>query len=314
VLAGRERATGWQSNEAGAGPALVAYTSSQAHSSVEKAARVAGIGSDRLRMIDVDDAYAMRPELLDEAIRNDLAAGLQPCFVNATVGTTSTTAMDPVRAIGEICRRHGVWYHVDAAWAGSAAACPELRHLQDGLELADSYVVNPHKWLLTGLDLSAFYVADREALIRTLSLLPEYLRNLASESGEVIDYRDWHVPLGRRFRALKLWFVIRHYGVTGLRAMIREHVRLGQDLASWVEVHPDFELAAPVPLNLVCFRHTAGDEASQAIMDRVNASGDAYLTHTRLDGRLVLRVNVGQAHTEERHVRALWDLISGEKR
>ncbi len=170
---------------------------------------------------------------------------------------------------------------------------------------------NPHKWLLVGLHCSAFYVADRAGYLRTLSLLPEYLRNEASESGAVIDYRDWHVPLGRRFRALKLWFVIRHYGVEGLRALIREHVRLGQLFASWVEEHPDLELAAPAPLNLVCFRHRGGDDATEAILERVNATGRAYLTHTRLDGRYVIRVNVGQSHTEERHVRALWELVRG---
>ncbi len=310
VLAARERAMGYRGNEAGVSDRLTAYTSAHAHSSIEKAVRIAGIGSERLRLVDVDRGYAMVPEALDAAIRADLDAGLVPAFVNATVGTTSSLAMDPVRDIGEICRAHGVWYHVDAAWAGSAAVCPEFRHLQDGLELADSYVVNPHKWLLVGLHCSAFYVADRAGYLRTLSLLPEYLRNEASESGAVIDYRDWHVALGRRFRALKMWFVIRHYGVAGLQAMIREHVRLGQLLASWVEEHPDFELAAPAPLNLVCFRHRDGDDATEAIVERVNATGRAYVTHTRLDGRYVIRANIGQAHTEERHVRALWDLVT----
>ncbi len=310
VLAGRERALGHSGNEAGIGDRLVAYTSAHAHSSVEKAVRIAGIGSARLRHVDVDAGYAMVPEALDAAIRADVAAGLVPAFVNATVGTTSSLAMDPVRPIGEICREHGVWYHVDAAWAGSAAVCPEFRHLQDGLELADSYVVNPHKWLLVGLHFSAFFVADRAEYLRTLSLLPEYLRNEASASGAVIDYRDWHVALGRRFRALKAWFVIRHYGVAGLQAMIREHVRLGRLLAAWIEEHPSFELVAPVPLNLVCFRHVDGDAASEAVVERVNATGRAYLTHTKLDGRYVIRVNVGQAHTEERHVGRLWDLLT----
>ncbi len=310
VLAGRERATGYLGNEQGVAADVVAYTSTQAHSSVEKAVRIAGIGSDRLRLVDVDDGYAMRPDALAAAMQADVDAGLRPAFVNATVGTTSSLAMDPIRAVGEICRRYGAWYHVDAAWAGTAALCPEFRHLQDGLDLADSYVVNPHKWLMSGVDLSAFYVSDRVALLRTLSLLPEYLRNEATASGEVIDYRDWGVPLGRRFRALKLWFVIRHYGAEGLRHLIREHVRLGQELAGWVDDHPEFELAAPVPLNLVCFRHVDGDDASRAIMDRVNASGEAYLSHTKLDDRLVLRINVGQTYTEERHVRRVWELVT----
>ena len=309
LLAARERATGFVSNREGVDPRLVAYTSTQAHSSMEKAIRVVGIGSDRLRMIDVDDTFAMRPEALDAAIRADLEAGLIPAFVSATVGTTSSTAIDPLRAIGEICRRHGVWLHVDAALAGTAALLPEMRWIHDGLELADSYVFNPHKWMLTNFDCTAFFVADRSVLIRTLSILPEYLRNQASESGEVFDYRDWHVPLGRRFRALKLWFVIRHYGVEGLQAIVREHLRLAEVFAAWIADDPDFEPAAPVPLNLVCFRHLGGDERNEAIMNRLNASGRLFLTHTRLDGKFTLRMSIGQTHTEERHVRRAWELI-----
>ncbi len=310
VVAARERATSLASNSAGLRGPLTSYASSHAHSSVDKAVRIAGLGSDHLRKIDVDAGYAMRPAALDAAIAADKAAGLTPCVVTATVGTTSSLAMDPVRAVGEVCRRHGVWLHVDAAWAGTAALCPEHRHFLDGLELADSYVFNPHKWMLVNVECSAFYVADRRHLIDTMSVLPEYLRNPATESGEVFDYRDWHVPLGRRFRALKVWMVIRHYGVAGLRAMVREHVRLGQELARWVREHPDFELAAPAHLNLVCFRHRGGDEASAAVLEEINASGRAYLTHTRLDDRYVIRVNVGQSYTEERHVRALWEQVT----
>ncbi|HDL50160.1 MAG TPA: aspartate aminotransferase family protein, partial [Actinobacteria bacterium] len=305
----RERTTGFVSNREGVDPRLAAYTSTQAHSSLEKAIRVAGIGSDRLRTIDVDDTFAMIPEALDAAIRADLDAGLIPTFVSATVGTTSSTAIDPLRAIGEICHRHGVWLHVDAALAGTAALLPEMRWIHDGLELADSYVFNPHKWMLTNFDCTAFFVADRSVLIRTLSILPEYLRNKASESGEVFDYRDWHLPLGRRFRALKLWFVIRHYGVEGLQAIVREHLRLAQEFAGWVVDDPEFELAAPVPLNLICFRHRGGDERNEAIMNRLNASGRLFLTHTRLDGKFTLRMSIGQTHTEERHVRRAWELI-----
>ncbi len=213
VLAGRERATGFASNLAGCDGRLVAYTSSQAHSSVEKAVKIAGIGSQQLRLIAVDENFAMRPEVLAQQIEADRAAGLLPCFVCATVGTTSSNAMDPVRAIGAICRAEGVWLHVDAAMSGTAALCPEFRHLQDGLELADSYAFNPHKWMFTNFDCDCFWVADRAALIKTLSILPEYLKNQATESGAVFDYRDWHIQLGRRFRSLKLWFVIRHYGV-----------------------------------------------------------------------------------------------------
>jgi aromatic-L-amino-acid decarboxylase len=228
------------------------------------------------------------------------------------VGTTSSNAIDPVRAIGEICRQHGVWLHVDAAMAGNAALCPEFRHFQDGLELADSYCFNPHKWMFTNFDCDAFYVADRKALINTLSILPEYLRNKATESGEVIDYRDWHIPLGRRFRSLKLWFVIRHYGVEGLRHHMRRHVELAHQFADWVSDDARFELAAPVPLNLVCFRHRDGDEFNQKLMDRLNRSGDLYLTHTRLNNRLTLRLCVGQTQTEERHVKKAWDKICSE--
>ena len=309
IIAARERATEGAVNHTGNLGNLIAYTSDQAHSSIEKGIRIAGIGSDNLRSIEVDDAFAMRPAALDQAIQEDLAAGGKPFFVCATVGTTSSTAIDPVRAIGEICRRHRIWLHVDAALAGTAALLPEMRWLHEGVELADSYVFNPHKWMLTNFDCSAFYVADRAALIGALSVLPEYLRNEASASGAVIDYRDWQIPLGRRFRALKLWFVIRHYGVEGLQAFVREHLRLTGLLASWVQDSPNFELAAPTPINLVCFRHLAGDDVNQRIMDDLNASGDLYLSHTRLDGKLTLRLAIGQTHTNERHVRRAWELI-----
>jgi aromatic-L-amino-acid/L-tryptophan decarboxylase len=309
LLSARERATGYAANHRGCDGTLIAYASNQVHSSVEKAVRVAGLGSDNLRLIDVDEAFAMRPDLLERAILADLAAGLKPCYAVATVGTTSSNAMDPLRPIGEICRRYGVWLHVDGAQAGTAAVCPELRHIQGGLELADSYCFDPHKWMFTNFDCDCFFVADREPLIRTLSILPEYLRNQASESGAVIDYRDWQIPLGRRFRALKLWMVIRHYGAEGLQHHVRRHVELGQELASWVRADPRFEVVAPVPLNLVCFKHRQGDAATQAVMDHVNGSGRAFLSHTRLRDELVLRVCVGQSQTEARHVRALWELI-----
>ncbi len=309
LLAARERATGLTSNARGCRQPLSAYTSSQAHSSLEKAVRIAGLGSEQLRLVGVDAAWAMSPAALERQIEADLEGGLLPCFAMATVGTTSSTAMDPVRAVGEICRRHGIWLHVDAAMSGTAALCPELRHLQDGLELADSYCFNPHKWMFTNFDCDCFWVADRAALVSALSVLPEYLRNRATESGAVIDYRDWQIPLGRRFRALKLWLVIRHYGVEGLRFHVRRHVELARRFAAWVDADPDFELAAPVPLNLVCFRHRGGDAVNQAIMDRLNASGKLYLTHTRLGDRLVLRLSIGQAHTEARHVERAWRRI-----
>jgi len=309
LVAARERATAGRSNLIGADGSLVAYTSTQAHSSVEKGTRIAGLGSDNLRHIDVDDRQAMRPDRLAEAIRSDVAAGRRPCFVCATVGTTSSTAVDPIREIGGICRMHGLWFHVDGAMAGTAAICPEFRHLHDGLELADSYCFNPHKWMFTNFDCDCFFVADRASLIRAFTILPEYLRNQPTESGAVIDYRDWQVPLGRRFRALKLWFVIRSFGVQGLQDRIRQHVQWARDLAGWIREDPRFELAAPLTLALVCFRHRGGDAVNQQIIDTLNASGKLCLTHTRLDGKLVIRFSIGQARSQRRHIERAWQLI-----
>lgn len=312
LLAARERATHFASNRRGCDGKLVAYASTQAHSSIEKAVQIAGLGGDNLRLIAVDQNFAMQSDALARQIAEDRRAGLVPCFVCATVGTTSSNAVDPVAEIGRICREHNLWLHVDAAMSGTAALCPEFRHIHNGLEFADSYCFNAHKWMFTNFDCDCFYVADRASLIQTFTLLPEYLRNQATESGAVIDYRDWQIPLGRRFRALKLWFVIRHYGVEGLQHHVREHVRLAQEFAEWIRSDDRFELAAPVPLNLVCFRHKAGDEANQALMDRLNRSGDLYLTHTRLNGRLTLRLCVGQTNTQARHVKRAWERIREE--
>jgi len=309
ILAARERATGGQGNLAGGDGRLAAYASPQAHSSIEKGVRIAGIGSNNLRLIEVDEKCAMRPERLAEAIAADRAAGRRPCFVCATVGTTSSTAIDPLPAIGRICRDQGVWLHVDGALGGTAALCPEFRWIHDGLELADSYCFNPHKWMFTNFDCDCFFVADRGQLIRALSILPEYLKNQATQSGSVIDYRDWQVPLGRRFRALKLWLVIRWFGVEGLRQRIREHIALAREFADWVQQDPQFELAAPVTLNLVCFRHRDREPVTQRIMDTLNASGRIFLTHTRLDGKLTLRISIGQTSTQRRHVQRAWHLI-----
>jgi aromatic-L-amino-acid decarboxylase len=309
LLAARERATNYATNERGCDGRLVAYTSTQAHSSIEKAAKIAGIGSANLRAIEVDENFAMRTDALAAQIGHDQAAGKIPFFVCATIGTTSSNAIDPVRAIAAICCEHSIWLHVDAAMSGTAALCPEFRWTHDGVELADSYCFNPHKWMFTNFDCDCFYVRDRATLIRPLSVLPEFLRNRATESGAVIDYRDWQIPLGRRFRALKLWFVIRHYGVEGLRHHVRQHVELAQQFASWVRADECFELAAPTPLNLVCFRHRGGDSANQRIMDRLNSSGEMYLTHTRLNDRLTLRMSIGQCQTELRHIERAWQRI-----
>ena len=309
LLAARERATGFASNDHGCDGKLAAYTSPHAHSSVEKAMKVAGLGRLQLRMVEVDDKFALRPDSLARQVEADRAAGLTPCFVSATVGTTSSNAFDPLPEIGQICHQHKLWFHVDGAMCGTAALCPEFRWIHHGLELADSYAFNPHKWMFTNFDCDCFYVADRVALIKTLSVLPEYLRNKATESGAVFDYRDWQIPLGRRFRALKLWFVLRHYGAEGLRHHIRRHVELAQAFASWVRNSDQFEIVAPAPLNLVCFAHRSGNEFNQRLLERLNETGRIYLTHTILNKRYTLRFCVGQTHTDEVHVKSAWQLI-----
>ena len=307
LLAARWRA-------AGDGPFdhLRAYTSTQAHSSVEKAVRIAGLRPEQLRVVEVDEDFAVRPDALRAAMAEDRAAGLVPFFVVATVGTTSSTALDPVAAVADACAAHDAWLHVDAAHAGSALVCPELRWIAEGTEGADSFCMNPHKWLFTTFDCDCFWVADRSALIGALSVLPEYLRNAASKSGAVVDYRDWQVPLGRRFRSLKLWFVLRAYGAEGLRHHVREHVALTQALAQRIEGHPRLEVVAPHPLNLVCFRHRDGDAATEALLAALNASGRVLLTHTRLADRFVIRASIGAQATEARHVDALWSLIEAQ--
>ena len=309
ILAARERSTQLASNRSGCDGRLTAYCSTQTHSSIEKGVKIAGMGGDNLRVIEVDENFAMQPEALARRIAADRQAGLIPSFVCATVGTTSSVAVDPLPAIGRICREHGVWLHVDAAMSGPAALCPEFRWIHDGVEFADSYCFDPHKWMFTTFDCDCFYVADRAHLIQTLSVLPEYLKNKATESGAVIDYRDWHIQLGRRFRALKLWFVIRHYGVQGLQHHFRENIRLAQEFAGWVREDPRFEIAAPALINLVCFRLRSGDADNQKLLDRLNQSGRMYLTHTRLNDKLTLRFHVGQSSTEARHVEQAWQWI-----
>jgi aromatic-L-amino-acid decarboxylase len=314
VLAALHRASGGRTEREGVATGQYAvYTSEQSHSSVEKACRIAGLGSDAMRKIDVDTrTHAARPEHLRRLVEADLAEGIVPACVVASVGATGTGAVDPVAELAAIAREARAWVHVDAAWAGVAAVAPELRWLGDGLEYADSYCTNPHKWLLTNFDCDAFWVADRSALVAALSILPEYLRNSASESGVVVDYRDWQVPLGRRFRALKLWAVIRWYGAEGLRAHVRKHVAFAGEFASWVAADDRFEIVAPHPLALVTFRLRAGDEATRALLDRVNASGQMYLTHTVVDGRVALRMAIGATLTERRHVEAAWAQLSAD--
>ena len=317
LLAARERATQFASNQRGTEDRkLIAYTSSQAHSSVEKAMMIAGLGRENLRLIDAPHAcaFALDPTQLHRAIEADTRAGATPFFIAATIGTTSSNAIDPVRSIGELIRdqfpTQGMWLHVDAAMSGTAAICPEFRWIHDGIEFADSYCFNPHKWMFTNFDCDCFYIADRNALIKTLSVLPEYLKNKATESGAVFDYRDWQIPLGRRFRALKLWFVIRHYGIEGLQHHIREHVKLAHEFAQWVRDDDQFELVVDPPLNLVCFRlRNGGDEANQRLLDRLNAPGKMFLTHTKLDGTFTLRMSIGGTYTQREHVRRAWNFI-----
>ncbi len=310
LLAARERATGYASNRSGADGCMTVYASREAHSSVEKAMMIAGFGTENLRLVEVGENYSMRADLLDRAIQEDVAQGKRPTAVVATIGSTSSGAIDPVRAIGSICRQRQLWLHVDAAMYGTAALCPEFRHLFDGLEEADSFCFNPHKWMFVNFDCDCFYVADRGALIRTLSVLPEYLKNRATESGAVFDYRDWQVPLGRRFRALKLWFVIRYFGVEGLRSAVRRHVELTRQFVEWVDLSDEWERVAPTPLNLVCLRHRGGDESTEALLEQVNQRGRYYLTHTRLAGKYTIRVSIGQTSTQSRHVAGLWEELS----
>jgi aromatic-L-amino-acid decarboxylase len=311
-------ATGWRANEAGVGAhaPMTVYCSAETHSSIEKAVGIIGIGRANLRKIAVDGrSFAMRPDALDAAIVSDLAAGRKPICVVATLGSTGASGIDALRPIGEICRRHGVWLHVDAAWAGSALVLPEYRWMIDGIEHVDSLVMNPHKWLLTNFDCSAHYVRDPDALVRTLAILPEFLKT--RERGQVDDYRDWGVPLGRRFRALKLWFVIRAYGVTALQDFVRGHIELAREAASWVEAAADFELLAPANLALFCFRyHPSGvddeaplDRLNETLLHRLNDDGRSYFTQTRVSGRYAIRFSIGQRTTERRHVEAAWAQI-----
>jgi len=309
LIAARERKNNFQSNKKGCNGKLVAYVSTQTHSSLEKAVRIAGIGEDNLHIIPVDGKFAMDAEALNHAIQEDKKAGRVPFFVCATIGTTSSNAIDPLPEIGSICKREGLWMHVDAAMSGTATICPEFRYLNNGLEYADSYAFNPHKWMFTNFDCDCFYVSDRAHLIQTLSILPEYLRNQATETGAVFDYRDWQIQLGRRFRALKLWFVIRHYGVEGLQYHIRNHISLAQQFAQWIEDSQDFEVMAPVPLNLVCFRHKSDNKKNEILLNQLNQSGKLFLTHTKLNDQFILRMVIGQTYTVKENVLKAWNLI-----
>lgn len=324
VICAREKTTGFGSNLGGLSSLrqvvrLRVYASGEAHSSVEKAVRMAGIGAENLVAVPVDDRYAMVPGELDRAIRADLSLGYTPCAVVATVGTTSSTAIDPVGEIAAVAGAHGLWLHVDAALAGNAAILPEKRYLIDGIEGADSLVFNPHKWLFTNFDCSAFFCRRPEVLTTAMSMSPEYLKTGADR--QVTNYRDWGIQLGRRFRALKLWFVIRSYGVKGLQDLLRLHLTWAQEFAGWVDGSEAFERLAPVPVNTVCFRYNPGkgrpaasDEAAVEAMNRnlmgvLNREGEVFITHTKLSGRFCLRVSIGQTRTRREDITAAWEAI-----
>lgn len=304
-------------------PRLRMYTSEQSHSSIEKAGIVLGIGQENVCKIEVDDGFRMRPDRLAAAIAADRRMGYLPFFVCATVGTTSTTSIDPVPAIADICARETppVWLHVDGAYGGSAAIVPEMRYVLDGAERADSIVINPHKWLFTPIDFSAFYTQHVDTLTRAFSILPEYLRTAEGDTHAVKNLMDYGVQLGRRFRALKFWFIVRTFGVEGLIDRLREHIRLAQLFASWVQAAPDFEVVAPVPFSTVCFRavpqqvpQAQWNELNERLMEAVNATGEAFLSHTKLNGRYIIRLAIGNIRTEERHIRRVWELLNEECR
>lgn len=320
LLCARERASNYslaRGGLQGEAQPLIIYVSSHSHSSVEKAALLAGFGRANLRAIPVDENYAMQPTALDEAIQADLEHGFTPCAVVATTGTTTTTALDPVKAIAEVARQHGLWLHVDAALAGSAMILPECRWMWEGIESADSLVFNPHKWLGAAFDCSVYYVRDPEHLVRVMSTNPSYLQSAVDS--RVKNLRDWGIPLGRRFRALKLWCLIREQGVMGLQARLRRDLANAQWFAEQVSATPNWRVLAPVPLQTICVRHDppgleseALDKHTLAWAERVNNSGAAYLTPAILGGRWMVRVSIGAIPTERQHVEALWALMRRE--
>ncbi len=317
ILSAREKLSGFRVNEKGFSelqdPRV--YCSSETHSSIEKAVKIAGIGRQNLVKVKVDPYFRMDPEALHKAIRKDIEAGKKPVCIVATLGTTGSTAIDPLKEITQISKKYNIWLHVDAAFAGSALILPDYRWMIEGIEEVDSFVFNPHKWLFTNFDCSAYFVKDRNTLLNTLQIVPEYLKT--KNQGQVNDYCDWGIQLGRRFRALKLWFVIRSFGLAGLRDKLLYHIYLANKLAHNIMVHEDFELMAPVNFNVVCFRYLppgedneeAIDSFNENLLQKINASGKIYLTHTRLNGKYVLRMSIGQTNVREEHVEQAWELL-----
>ncbi|TYI19628.1 hypothetical protein ES332_A07G177700v1 [Gossypium tomentosum] len=297
---------------------LVVYASDQMHSSLQKACQIAGIHPENCRLLKATSStnYALSPEFLSETISQDLTIGLIPFFLCATVGTTSSTAVDPLLSLGKIAKSNGMWFHVDAAYAGSACVCPEFRHYMDGVEEADSFNMNAHKWFLTNFDCSALWVKDRSAFVQALSTNPEYLKNKASQANMVVDYKDWQVPLGRRFRSLKLWMVLRLYGLENLQCYIRNHIKLAKHFENLIAQDPRFEVVTPRIFSLVCFRllpvrndESHGNKLNHQLLDAVNSTGSAFISHTVLSGKYILRFAVGAPLTEEKHVNAAWKVL-----
>ena len=317
LLMAREKVTDFEVNESGFpdNRTFTVYCSAETHSSIEKGVKIAGFGRKNLRKISVDEHFAMQPEELEKAIQEDLENGNKPTAVVATIGTTGSTAIDPLEEIGNICSKYNIFLHVDAAYAGTALLLPEKRWMNEGIEHADSFVFNPHKWMFTNFDCSAFYVQDEVLLVRTFEIMPEYLKT--PEDQRVKNYRDWGIPLGRRFRALKLWFVMRSFGADGLQKKIRHHISLTQDLKKDIETHKDFELLAPVPLNTICFRfhpeHILDeqklDELNEKLLNQIQESGELFLTHTKLDDKYTIRIVLGNTNLEKSHVNKAWQLI-----
>jgi len=294
----------------GSTPGLTVYTSEQSHSSIEKGAIAIGMGQNNVRKVPVDSEFRMRPDVLARLMEDDARAGKKPACVVATVGTTSTTSVDPVEEIVQICERHGAWLHVDAAYAGSAAILPEYKHILRGAERAHSLVMNPHKWMLTPIDCSVFYTRHPGTFRQAFSLVPEYLR--ASDDPRAIHLMDYGVPLGHRFRSLKLWFVMRYFGRQGVERILRSHIAMAQQFAAWVDADGRFERVAPVPFSVICFRYRGSDEQNKRLMEAVNASGKVFLSNTALNGRFVLRVAIGNLGTSAEDVRLAWELLSQE--